>query len=144
MEKKIKVFLDSNILFSIAYSGKAKSRSYQLFELQEKGVLNIYVSPLVCGEASLNIKLKRSEHQDFLDELIGKTRLVENILVYEDYPRIKNLPQNDRIILLTAVYHRMDFFLTGNDRDFSKLYNQKVGRTLILRPADFLHKNFNL
>jgi predicted nucleic acid-binding protein len=144
MEKEIKAFLDSNILFSIAYSGKAKSRSYLLFELQEKGVFNIYVSPLVCGEASLNIKLKRPEHQDFLDELIGKTRLVENILVYEDHPRIKNLPQNDRIILLTAVYHRMDFFITGNDRDFSKLYNQKVGRTLILRPADFLHKNFNL
>jgi hypothetical protein len=38
----------------------------------------------------------------------------------------------------------MDFFLTGNDRDFSKLYNQKVARTLILRPADFLYKNFNL
>lgn len=144
MEKKIKVFLDSNILFSIAYSGKAKSRSYLLFELQEKGVLNIYVSPLVCEEVTLNIKLKRPEHQDFLNELIGKTRLVENILIYEDHPQIKNLPQNDRIIFLTAVYHGMDFFLTGNDRDFSKLYNQKIARTLILRPADFLYKNFNL
>ena len=144
MEKKIKVFLDSNILFSIAYSGKAKSRSYLLFELQERGVFNIYVSPLVCEEAKLNIKLKRPEHQDFLDELIGKTRLVENILMYEDHPQVKNLPQNDRIIFSTAIYHRMDFFLTGNDRDFSKLYNRKIARTLILRPADFLHKNFNL
>jgi predicted nucleic acid-binding protein len=144
MEKKIKVFLDSNILFSIAYSGKAKSRSYLLFELQEKGVFNIYVSPLVCEEATLNIKLKRPEHRDFLDELIGKTRFVENILIYEDHPQIKNLPQNDRIIFSTAVYYRMDFFLTGNDRDFSELYNQKIDRTLILRPADFLHKNFNL
>jgi predicted nucleic acid-binding protein len=144
MEKKIKVFPDSNILFSIAYSGKAKSRSYLLFELQEKGIFNICVSPLVCEEASLNIKLKRPEQLNFLDELIGKSKLVENILVYEEHPGIKSLPQNDRIILLTAVYHRMDFFLTGNDRDFSKLYNRKVGRTLILKPADFLHMNFNL
>jgi predicted nucleic acid-binding protein len=143
MEKKIKVFLDSNILFSIVYSGKAKSRSYLLFELQEKGVLNIYVSPLVCEEASLNIRLKRPEHHDLLDELIGKAKIVENILMHEEHPQIKNLPQNDRIILLTAVYHRMDFFLTGNDRDFSKLYNQKIGRTLILRPTDFLYKKFN-
>ena len=143
MEKKIKVFLDSNILFSIVYSGKAKSRSYLLFELQEKRVFSIYVSPIVCEEASLNIRLKRPENHDLLNELIGKAKIVENILMHEEHPKIKNLPQNDRIILLTAVYHQMDFFLTGNDRDFSKLYNQKIGRTLILRPADFLHKNFN-
>ena len=137
MEKKIKVFLDSNILFSIVYSGKRKSRSYLLFELQEMGKLKVFLSPLVCEEASLNIRLKRPENIGLLNELIERSTIVENILVYTEHALIKNLPQNDRIILMTAVYHEMDFFLTGNEKDFSNLYSRRINRTLILKPSEF-------
>lgn len=137
MEKIIKVFLDSNILFSIAYSGKRKSRSYLLFELQEMGKLEVFLSPLVCEEASLNIRLKRPENIGLLNELIERSKIIENIFVYTEHALINNLPQNDRIILMTAVYHEMDFFLTGNEKDFSNLYAQRINRTLILKPSEF-------
>jgi len=37
---------------------------------------------------------------------------------------------------MTAVYHRADFFLTGNEKDFFNLYNQRIDRTLILKPYE--------
>lgn len=140
MEKKIKVFLDSNVLFSIAYSGKVKSRSYLLFELQEMRILEVYLSSLVCEEASLNIRLKKPEKMGLLNELISRSNIVDNVLADTGYALIKDLPQSDRIILMTAVYHQTDFFLTGNEKDFLKFYNQRIGRTLILKPADFFDK----
>jgi hypothetical protein len=33
----------------------------------------------------------------------------------------------------------MDFFLTGNEKDFFNLYNHRIDRTLILKPAEFLY-----
>jgi len=139
MEKKIKVFLDSNVLFSIAYTGRAKSRSYLIFELQEIGMLEVYLSPLVSEEASLNIRLKNPEKLGFLNDFITRSNIIDNILLSTEHPLIKNLPQNDRIILMTAVYHGADFFLTGNERDFFNLYNHRIDKTLILKPAEFLH-----
>jgi len=139
MEKKIKVFLDSNVLFSIAYTGRTKSRAYLLFELQEIGMLEVYLSPLVSEEASLNIRLKKPEKLGFLSDLITRSNIVDNILLSTEHPLMKDLPQNDRIILMTAVYHGMDFFLTGNEKDFFNLYNHRIDRTLILKPADFLY-----
>ena len=59
MEKKLTVFLDSNVLFSIAYSGKDRSRSYLLYELQDAGDIEIYISNLVKEEAMFNIKIKK-------------------------------------------------------------------------------------
>jgi predicted nucleic acid-binding protein len=139
MEEKIKVFLDSNVLFSITYTGRTRSRAYLLFELQEIGMLEIYLSPLVCEEASINIKLKKPENFGFLSDLITRSEIVENILLPTVHPFMKDLPQNDRIILMTAVYHGMDYFLTGNEKDFFNLYNHRIDRTVILKPADFLH-----
>ena len=144
MEKKIKVFLDSNILFSIAYSGKMKSRSYLLFELQEMRMLEIYLSPLVCNETSFNIRMKKPERLGLLNELISRSHIVDNVLAETGDTLIEDLPQSDRIILMTAVYHQTDFFLTGNEKDFLKLYHHRIGRTLILRPADFLHNPIEL
>ena len=139
MEKKIKVFLDSNVLFSIAYTGRTKSRAYLLFELQEIGMSEVYLSPLVSEEASLNIRLKKPEKLGFLSDLITRSNIVDNILLSTEHPLMKDLPQNDRIILMTAVYHGMDFFLTGNEKDFFNLYNKRIDRTFILKPADFLY-----
>lgn len=66
MEKKLKVFLDSNVLFSIAYSGKGKSRSYLLFELQKLGFIDIYISKLVKKETIFNLNRKKPENISFL------------------------------------------------------------------------------
>ena len=114
--EKLKVFLDSNVLFSTAYSGKEKSRSYLFFELQNINIIKIYISNLVKFESVHNIKIKKPEKLDFLNELLSKTDIIEDVDVYYEFA--KTLPENDRIILSSAVYHNMNFFITGNTKDF--------------------------
>ncbi|MCL4498271.1 MAG: PIN domain-containing protein [Deltaproteobacteria bacterium] len=138
--EKLKVFLDSNVIFSAAYSGKEKSRSYLFFELQTLNIIKIYISNLVKFESIHNIKIKKPEKLDFLNELLSKADIIEDVDVYYEFA--KNLPENDRIILSSAIYHDIDFFITGNTKDFLTFYNKKLKNTLILTPKDFLELTF--
>lgn len=142
MEEKIKVFLDSNILFSIAYTGKENSRSYLIYEIQSIGNLEVCLSNLVCREAIYNIKIKKPERLILLNELIKKSKILADVLADIKHELVNSLPQNDRIILATAISNRMDYFITGNSNDFKNLYHKKIGKTLILKPVDFLSSNF--
>jgi predicted nucleic acid-binding protein len=141
MEKKIKAFLDSNVLFSIAYTGKDKSRSFLIYEIQGRGVLKVYLSNLVCEEALYNIRRKKPESEKLLKELIAGSKILEDIISNMSTPSLAALPRNDQIILSTAVYHKMDVFVTGNEKDFKNLYGKRVLGTLVLRPAEFLLKS---
>ena len=138
--EKLKVFLDSNVIFSAAYSVKEKSRSYLFFELQTLNIIKIYISNLVKFESIHNIKIKKPEKLDFLNELLSKADIIEDVDVYYEFA--KNLPENDRIILSSAIYHDIDFFITGNTKDFLTFYNKKLKNTLILTPKDFLELTF--
>ncbi|HEX8949780.1 MAG TPA: PIN domain-containing protein [Dissulfurispiraceae bacterium] len=142
MEKKVKLFLDSNIVFSIAYSGKEKSRSFLIYEIQSLGMLKVYLSNLVCEEALANIRRKRPDAEMLLNELIAKSKILEDVYTHLNHSVLEKLPQNDQIILTTAIYHKMDIFVTGNARDFKDLYHKKVRDTLILKPVDFLNLKF--
>jgi len=147
MEEEIKVFFDSNVLFSIAYTGREKSRSCLLYELQSPGKIKVYLSTLVCEESAYNIRLKKPQNLSFLDDLIRQSHQLRDIYPGEDeeatvLESVQRLPLNDRIILTTAVANGMDFFLTGNSRDFKGSYRRKIVRTLILKPADFLYRRF--
>lgn len=142
MERPVRVFLDSNVLFSIAYTGKDRSRAYLIYEIQALGLLTVCLSNLVCKEAILNIRRKRPEAEQLLTELIDRSQLLEDMAVDLRKAEIRRLPQNDRIILSTAVYHKADFFLTGNEKDFKDLYRRRVLGTLILKPGDFLQRGF--
>jgi predicted nucleic acid-binding protein len=138
--EKLKVFLDSNIVFSVAYSGKEKSRSYIFFELQDLNIIEIYISNLVKFETTHNINIKKPEKLDFLNELLNKVNILEDIDIYYQY--IESLPENDRIILSSAIYHNIDFFITGNTKDFLIFYNKKISNTLILTNKNFLELTF--
>ena len=142
MEKKIKVFLDSNVLFSIAHSGKEKSRSFLIYEIQTLGILRVYLSNLVCEEAFSNIRRKKPGAEELLNELIAGSKVLEDIVTHLSNPALGKLPQNDQVILSTAVYHKMDVFVTGNENHFKHLYHKKILDTLILKPVEFLSMEF--
>lgn len=142
MERPVRVFLDSNVLFSIAYTGRDRSRSYLIYEIQALGLLTVCLSNLVCKEAFLNIRRKRPEAGQLLAELIDSSQVLADMSVDLGNAETSRLPQNDRIILSTAVYHKADFFLTGNEKDFKGLYRRRVLGTLILKPGDFLKRDF--
>lgn len=132
---KISVFLDSNVLFSAAYSGE-KSVSYILFELQNGSFINIFISNLVLRETTINLEYKKPDRLDFLNNLINKTIVLSDVML--DLPVLKSLPQADCVILSTAIFHGVDYFLTGNIKDFKSLYGKTIGDTTVLKPRDFL------
>lgn len=76
------------------------------------------------------------------DELMRETEIVPDVSVSTNKKELLTLPDNDRIILSTALFHGMDFFLTGNSRDFNSLYHKKIMKTTILTPGDFLNRKF--
>jgi predicted nucleic acid-binding protein len=61
VEEKISVFLDSNVIFSMAYSGKNKSRSYLLIDMEQDGILSLYTSELALNEARINLAEKNPD-----------------------------------------------------------------------------------
>jgi predicted nucleic acid-binding protein len=138
--EKVTVFLDSNGLYSVAWTGREKSRSAILFELQSLGFIRLFISRLVLEETMSNLRGKRPEAIPFFEELSGEVEVVPDLVVEGEDRRVKELPENDRVILSTAVAHGMDFFLTGNTRDFRGLYRRRICRTLILTPGEFLNR----
>jgi predicted nucleic acid-binding protein len=138
--EKVTVFLDSNVLFSVAWTGREKSRSAILFELQSLGFVRLFISRLVLEETLFNLREKRPEAIPFVEELLGEVEVVPDLAVEGEDLRVQGLPENDRLILSTAVSQGMDFFLTGNSKDFRGLYRSRIGRTLILSPREFLNR----
>jgi predicted nucleic acid-binding protein len=138
--EKVTVFLDSNVLFSVAWTGREKSRSAILFELQSLGFVRLFISRLVLEETMSNLREKRPEAIPFVEELLGEVEVVPDLAVEGEDLRVQGLPENDRLILSTAVSQGMDFFLTGNSKDFRGLYRSRIGRTLILSPREFLNR----
>ena len=138
--EKVTVFLDSNVLFSVTWTGREKSRSVILFELQSLGFVRLFISRLVLEETLFNLREKRPEAIPFVEELLGEVEVVPDLAVEGEDLRVQGLPENDRLILSTAVSQGMDFFLTGNSKDFRGLYRSRIGRTLILSPREFLNR----
>lgn len=138
--EKVTVFLDSNVLFSVTWTGREKSRSVILFELQSLGFVRLFISRLVLEETLFNLREKRPEAIPFVEELLGEVEVVPDLAVEGEDLRVQGLPENDRLILSTAVSQGMDFFLTGNSKDFRGLYQSRIGRTLILSPREFLNR----
>lgn len=138
----MKVFLDSNVIFSICWSGKGKSRAFLLYELQENGFFHIFISQLVYNETRFNLETRRPEGVPLFEELMRETEMVPDVSASTSRKELLSLPDNDRIILSTALFHGMDLFLTGNSRDFNSLYHKKIIKTTILTPGDFLNRKF--
>ncbi|MEW5744380.1 MAG: hypothetical protein AB1805_02915 [Nitrospirota bacterium] len=77
-----------------------------------------------------------------LNELIADSTIADDIVTNLKDAELQRLPLNDRITLSTAIGHGADAFVTGNHKDFKRLYHKKVLNTLILRPLDFLNREF--
>jgi len=135
----MKVFLDSNILFSICWSGKEVSRSWLFFELQRQGHIELFISRLVHDETSFNLQTKRPESLILFNQLVAELTLLQDNFGLTAHPQVMRLPLNDRVIFISALAHGMEFFITGNCRDFSGLYGKRVGAMLTLKPVDFLN-----
>mgnify|MGYP001272752520 FL=1 len=89
-------------------------------------------------EVKYNIEKKIPQKIDISNKLFRKFIRVEDVII--ELEILNKLPEKDRIILSTAIYYRMNFFITGNVKDFSYLLNKKIGETLVLSPKEFCYK----
>lgn len=136
--KKLKVFLDSNLFISGLYS--------------EKGAPGIIMNNYILGWMDISIS------QKVLNEIITVLRkklpsiltLLQKFLFTHPPEIIKDPPseavkkwndiinENDAIILEAAIYCNPDYFLTGDKHFFESPLIAKKSGLQIIKPQEFL------
>lgn len=128
-----RVFLDANILFSVAYI--PTSGLMKLWQLPD---LQLCTSTYAIQEAERN--LHTDDQRSQLHQLLSQVEISSGDFVV--MPPDKNpdygLPKKDQPILWAAIDMKATHLLTGDKRDFGHLYNKKIEGVLILRPAPFI------
>lgn len=129
-----RVFLDANILFSVAY--KPTSRLRTLWTLPHVTLLS---SSYTVAEAQVNLARAKPEAVEELDNLLQQVLIVkvpENSVL----PPEITLVEKDRPILQTAINVKATHLLTGDRQHFGHLFGARIERVLILPPAEYLKK----
>jgi len=139
-EEKLKIFLDSNVWFSALYTDFKGSYPSVILKLSQAGVFDLTYSTLVELELKHNVQKKIPEKEAALDDMLAHARKLTDVLL--DLEILKRLPEGDRIILSTAIYNRVDVFVTGNTRDFRYLLGERIGKTWILTPRSFCERKY--
>ena len=127
-----RVFLDANILFSVAYGSPGLAR---LWNLAKKGKYELVASQYVIEEAKRN--LDRQEQQDALNRLLSEVRVVP-----EADPTIPcpiPLPEKDRPVMMAALSCKADYLITGDVTHFGKHFGKKIQTLRICTPRDFFN-----
>jgi predicted nucleic acid-binding protein len=127
-----RVFLDANVLFSIAYGSPGLE---QLWSDAKNEQYELFASQYVIEEAKRN--LDRREQLDALNRLLSEVRVVP-----EADPAIPcpiPLPEKDRPVLLAALSCKADYLITGDVTHFGKYFGKRIRRLRICTPRDFFN-----
>jgi len=126
-----RIFLDANILFSIAYGSPGLNR---LWELAQRKRCVLFASNYVVEEAKRN--LFSSEQLRNLDAFLSMVQLVPD--VDPNIPCPIKLPEKDRPVLLAAISTKANYLLTGDIIHFGKYFGQTVRGIKICLPRNYL------
>jgi len=126
-----RIFLDANILFSIAYGSPGTLRLLE-FTRKKHGLL--LASSYVVEEAKRS--LLEPEQIDRLDTCLSRLRLVPEVDPRTPCPI--ELPEKDRPVLLTAISARANYLVTGDMLHFGKHFGQTIHGVKICRIRDYL------
>ena len=126
-----RIFLDANVLFSIAYGSPGLN---SLRELSKKKCCVLFVSNYVVEEARRN--LFNSEQLRNLEAFLSMVQLVPD--VDPNIPCPIELPEKDRPVLLAAISIKANYLLTGDMIHFGKYFGQTVRGIKICLPRDYL------
>jgi predicted nucleic acid-binding protein len=129
------LFLDANVLFSAAY--KEDSRLRRLWDLED---VELVTSAYALEEARRN--LTSDDRKQRLERLLSSLRIVPEIAhpgkIGELALRDLGLPDDDLPILLSAIEARASHLITGDFRDFGKLFGREIATVRILPPVEYL------
>jgi len=125
-----RIFLDANILFSVAYGSSGLNR---LWELTRQKRCMLFASHFVVEEANRN--LSHPEQTKRLEDYLSEVRIVPEV----DFtlPCPIELPEKDRPVLMAAISIQANYLLTGDVTHFGKYFGQKVNGVKICQPRDY-------
>lgn len=125
-----RIFLDANILFSVAYGSPGLGR---LWELAKKKECELFASNYVVEEATRN--LFQAEQTRKLDVCLSEVIIVPD--VDPQIPCPIELPEKDRPVLLAAISIKANYLLTGDTTHLGKYFGRAVRGVTICRPRDY-------
>ncbi|RMF92489.1 MAG: DNA-binding protein [Nitrospinota bacterium] len=126
-----RVFLDANVLFSVAYRTDAGLQ--RLWTLKN---VTLITSVYALEEARVNLSTR--EQRIRLANLARALHLVTSLPTHP-LPTGVHLPAKDHPILLAAMAANATHLLAGDVKHFGPYYGQTIAGILILPPATYLH-----
>lgn len=128
-----RLFLDANILFSIAYGSPGLTR---LWRLAQKRKCLLFASNYVIEEARHN--LPDPDQIKKLDDFLSVVQIVPEVDPHIPCPI--DLPEKDRPVLLAVLSIRADYLLTGDRIHFGKYFGRTVGGVKILQSWQYFSR----
>ena len=126
-----RVFIDANILFSVAYGSPGLKR---LWELAENGSCILFASRYVIEEAKRN--LAEAKHIENLDEYSNNVYTVSEVDPELVCP--VDLSDKDRPVLMAAISAEADYLITGDVTHFGKYFGKTIMGVKICLPRDYI------
>ena len=136
--KKIKIFLDSNVLIAGLVSSVGASGA--VLELIKENILKINISRLVLEESERNLRKKLPRFLPYYFYAIENFPFV----IIEDSKGLDNKiaklfpKKSDQVIFQTVQQLKPDYFLTLNRKHFHQSKIRKIVSFKIRTPAQFL------
>jgi uncharacterized protein len=124
-----RLFLDANVLFSVAY--RPAAGLLQLWNLRD---VTLCSSRYALEEARIN--LTEEDQRRRLTKLSEKVQLFE--AARRELPRGISLPEKDAPIILAAMEARCTHLLTGDVRHFGPYFGKKIEGVAIVLPGEYL------
>ena len=128
---KDRVFLDANVLFSIAYGSRGLM---EFWERQRAGRLTLLASPYVIEEARRNLREPRQQPQ--LQSLLAELEIVPDS-AGGPLPG-EGLAAKDSPVIWAAVVAHATHLVTGDQRHFGPYMGASILGVRICSPASYL------
>lgn len=129
-----RIFLDANILFSVAYGSPGLDR---LWNFAKKKLCLLFASEYVVEEVRRN--LHNPDHLRKLEACLSKVKIVPE--ADPEMPCPIDLPEKDRPVLLAAISIKANYLVTGDMEHFGKYFGQTVSGVKTCSARDYLRKS---
>lgn len=126
-----RIFVDANVLFSMAYGSPSLER---LWKLAESGQCLLLASEYVIEEARRNLSYPNQLRE--LEVCLTKVQIVPEVDTAIACPI--DLPEKDRPVLMAAISAKADYLVTGDLEHFGRYFGRTIAGVRICMLRDYL------